>query len=108
MSERPNFEDYLVSRTDLIDNLSYQLAVTFCKTDVNLADEAVLPWNMEIIGAINEAVEGILQEHGLSTCWPYNEDEIPCFLTASCSTKDCPLKRGESVQTDTDSEGTGK
>lgn len=95
MNGHQKFEDYLASRGDLIDNLSYQLAVTFCKTDSNLADEDALPWNMEIIGAINDAVEGILKEHSLVSCWPYNEDETPCYLTDSCTKKDCPFKGGD-------------
>lgn len=94
MCKHPEFEDYLISRGDLIDNSAYQLAVAFCKTDVNLADEYVLPWNMEIIGAINDAVQGILKDDGLLGCWPYNEDETPCYLADSCSKKGCPFKRG--------------
>lgn len=106
MCTQPEFEDYLEKRNDIIDNLSYQLAVTFCKIDTGLADEDVLPWDMAVIGAINEAVEGILHAHGSSTCWPYNDNDIPCFLTDSCTTKGCPLKISEPVQLDTDMEGT--
>lgn len=107
MRTQAEFERYLEERGDEIDNRAYQLAVTLCKTNADLDDEAVLPWNMEIIGAINEAVEGILQGHGISTCWPYSQDETPCYLTGSCSTPNCPLKRAQSVQPDADMEGTG-
>ena len=94
MCKHPEFEDYLISRGDLVDNLAYQLAVAFCKTDLSLNDEEVLPWNMEIIGAINEAVQGILKDCNFVGCWPYNEDETPCYLTDSCDKEGCPFKRG--------------
>lgn len=97
MRTQPEFERYLEDRGDEIDNLSYQLAVTLCKTDATLADEAVLPWNMEIIGAINDAVEDILKEHGLSSCWPYHENDVPCYLTDTCFAGNCPFKNGDAV-----------
>lgn len=106
MNQKPNFESYLVERNDEIDNLSYQLAVTLCKTDVNRADEDVLPWDMEIIGAINEAVQGILAAHGLPTCWPYHEDDKPCYLTNTCGVVNCPYKQERSIQANSEVEGT--
>lgn len=92
MCTQPHFEKYLEEQGDIIDNLSYQLAVAFCRADDSRPDEDVLPWDMGIIGSINEAVQEILNEHGLPTCWPYRENDVPCYSTDSCNAIICPYK----------------
>ena len=86
------FEDFLTERNDAIDNASYALAVTLLRLNPSLADEEILPWDMEIIGSINESVQRILEEHGHPVCWPYHEDAIPCYQTTACEKTDCLLK----------------
>lgn len=91
---KKQFENFLKERNDEIDHLSYQLAVTLLKQNPSDDDDVVLPWNMEIIGAINEAVLAILKERNKHGCWPYYENEIPCYMTNTCEVRGCLFKSG--------------
>lgn len=86
------FNDFLTERNDGLDNAAYGLALKMLSLD-NQADSATaFPWNMEIIGSILESTEKILEAHGFAVCWPYHEDDVPCYQTSACNKKDCLLK----------------
>ena len=44
---------------------------------------------MSVIGAVVEAAKSTLEKMGKQTCFPYYEEEICCFSTASCKTANC-------------------
>lgn len=99
-----NFDDFLVERNDELDNAAYELALKMLGLE-NLSDnETKFPWNMEIICAMLERTQSILEEHGYAVCWPYHEEDVPCYQTATCKKagcllKGCPQKEGESNET---------
>ncbi len=86
------FDDFLIERNDTLDNAAYGLALEMLQLKEQPAGESKFPWNMEIIGAILESTQRILQSHGYAVCWPYREEDAPCCQTASCMKTDCLLK----------------
>ena len=98
------FEHFLVERNDELDNAAYDLALKMLMINNQPDCEPVFPWNMEIIGAMLESTLEILEEHGYAVCWPYHEDDVPCYQTATCKKAACSLKErlqkeGESNET---------
>lgn len=90
-----NFEEYLCKRNDTIDNAAYQMigVLTAEDPDGSLEDDPATPdWDMEIIGEVVDAVEGILMEKVGYTCHPFYSDEVPCYLTDGCNNKHCAFK----------------
>lgn len=88
-----NFEDVLIEKNDEIDNAAYNLAVALVRANNPGEAEAILPWDMSIIGEIVDAAEEILQKKGYKTCHPYycDEGEISCPESGTCSNPNCPL-----------------
>lgn len=86
------FDDFLTERNDELDNAAYGLALKMLGLDSQPDSETAFPWDMEIIGAILESAQDILEEHGYAVCWPYHEDDVPCHQTATCKKADCLLK----------------
>lgn len=94
MDKRQRFEDFLAERNDELDNAAYGLAQQMLSANGVLPSEDEFPWNMEIIGAILDAAEDVLNEKGYHPCWPYHENEdTPCYVLEDCKHKDCPLKK---------------
>ena len=98
------FDDFLVERNDELDNAAYDLALKMLDLDNQPDHETAFPWNMEIIGAMLESAQEILEEHGFAVCWPYHEDDVPCCQSATCKKTICSLKgrlqkEGESYET---------
>lgn len=87
-----SFNDFLVERNDAIDNAAYGLALEMLHLRDKPDSETAFPWNMEIIGAILESTQGVLASYGYAACWPFREEDVPCFQTASCAKNNCPLK----------------
>lgn len=87
-----NFDDFLVQRNDELDNGAYELALKMLCLENLPNNETKFPWNMEIIGALLESTQNILEEHGYAVCWPYHEEDVPCYQTAACKKPDCLLK----------------
>ncbi|MCC8026633.1 MAG: hypothetical protein LIP16_15205 [Clostridium sp.] len=86
------FDNFLVARNDVLDNAAYNLALEMLQLKEQPDSETKFPWNMEIIGALLESTQSILEEHGHAVCWPYYEEEMPCCQTGSCAKTDCLLK----------------
>ena len=85
------FEELLCSRNDIVDNAVYGMIL-----DLTGKTEEELPWNMEIIGTVADAVEGALTDLGIPICRPFyvGEAETPCYLihgSGDCSCEQCPL-----------------
>lgn len=87
-----DFEDFLIARNDILDNAAYDLALEMLQLKEQTDSESKFPWSMEIIGAILESTQEILQSHRYAVCWPYREEDVPCCQTASCTKHDCLLK----------------
>ena len=87
-----NFDNFLTERNDELDNAAYELALKMLGLNNQPDRETAFPWNMEIIGAMLESAQDILEEHGYAACWPYYEDDVPCCQTAACKKTDCLLK----------------
>lgn len=66
-----DFEDFLTSRNDRIDNAAFEL--------LNALSPVPQEWNMEIIGDIVDAVELTLIYHGVPVCHPWREDGTECY-----------------------------
>lgn len=86
------FEHFLMERNDELDNAAYDLALKMLDLDNQPDREKAFPWDMEIIGAMLESSQEILEEHGYAVCWPYHEDDVPCHQTATCKKAVCSLK----------------
>ena len=89
------FERLLCERGDAVDNAVYRLVL-----DLLGEDENSLPWNMEIIGNVADAVEGALKRLGRPMCRPYNEsgddgEDTPCFMTGDCACAVCPMREAK-------------
>ena len=95
------FEDYLIERTDELNNAVYALLRCFLMLNGAEADDA-FPWNMEIIGAACDFMEAELVRHGYHPCYPYyeGEDGTPCFLASDCKRTECPLRISQSTGKD--------
>lgn len=87
-----NFDDYLLQRNDELDNAAYGLALKMLGLDNQKDSESAFPWDMEIIGAILESVQKILADYGYDVCWPYHENDVPCYQTVNCKKTACLLK----------------
>lgn len=87
-----NFDDFLVERNDVLCNTAYDLALKMLDLDNQPDHETAFPWNMEIISAMLESAQEILEEHGYAVCWPYHEDDVPCYQSATCKKTVCSLK----------------
>lgn len=103
-SPASQFEHFLVERNDELDNAAYDLALKMLDLDNQPNREKAFPWSMEIIGAMLESAQEILEEHGYAVCWPYHEDDVPCCQSATCKKTICSLKErlqkeGESNET---------
>lgn len=99
-----DFEDFLIERNDELDNAAYELTLNMLCLDSRHDNERKFPWNMEIIGSILEHTQQLLEAHGYPACWPYHENDMPCYQTASCKKEGCLMKgqsekEGESNET---------
>lgn len=94
MGKRQRFEAFLIERNDELDNITHELALLMLSANGVPLSESDFPWNMEIISAILESTKITLEDHGYLTCWPYNENDTPCFDTDSCRYESCPFKHG--------------
>jgi len=94
MDKGQRFEDFLMKRSDELDNAAHGLAQLVLSANGAIPAEDEFPWSMEIIGSILEGVATTLKEKGYSICWPYYEDDgAPCYVLDDCKHKDCPLKK---------------
>lgn len=95
------FEDYLIERTDELNNAVYALLRCFLMLNGAEADDA-FPWNMEIIGAACDFMEAELVRHGYHPCYPYYEGEArtPCVYGKDCKSLRCPLRKTENSRTE--------
>jgi len=87
------FEDYMLEKNDRIDNAAQNLLNEMASAGIDW-DEQV-PWNMSVIGDIEDAVEEVLERHGIHHCHPYYEgdEEIECPDGKDCKRKDCPFRK---------------
>lgn len=89
--DKKDFEFFLEKRNDAVENAAYQFLLLLRQAEAADDSEAILPWNMELIGKLMDSAEAILHDASYTSCWPYNEDDIPCFQTDSCQNPNCPF-----------------
>lgn len=89
------FDSYQIAKNDEIDNAAYALAVALLRSAPDWDNEAVMPWDIEIISKISEAAYMILCNEGYQPCHPYRIDGIPCSQSESCKSIQCYLKKEE-------------
>lgn len=89
MAQKMSFEHFLEFKADEIDNAAYALIVALLRTHPEQSYEEILSWDMSVIGAVVEDAKSTLEKMGKQTCFPYYEEEICCFRTASCKTATC-------------------
>lgn len=89
MTQKMSFEHFLEFKADEIDNAAYALITALLRTHPEQSYEEILSWDMSVIGAVVEAAKSTLEKMGKQTCFPYYEEEICCFSTASCKTANC-------------------
>lgn len=83
------FENLLTKRSDTIDNAIYNMLL-----EILGENEESMPWDMEIIGNVADAVEVALPDFGKHLCRPYiGEGESPCFKLHECKCATCPMKQ---------------
>lgn len=89
------FEDFLVSRNDELDNAVYQLLrLMLALPEEEADDDDPFPWDMQYIGEAEDCIEEMLKGFGHFVCHPYHEgeDETPCYRGSDCQRKTCPFK----------------
>lgn len=99
------FEDFLISRTDAIDNATYTLLrlMQALPEQCDKAEDNVFPWDMGKIGNCEDAVKSFMQDSDIKVCHPYytdgaetseysNPNGLPCYRAGDCDKKgDCPF-----------------
>lgn len=83
------FKDYLLFKGDEIDNAAYALAIALLRISPEQSNEEIMPWDMAVIAPIIESAKTALEGAGKSVCWPYYENDIPCFKCKTCRNKHC-------------------
>lgn len=91
--DNTKFESFWVERNDEVENVAHQFLLLLRQAETVDDTEKVLPWNMELIGKLVEDAVSILRDASYSSCWPYNEDNVPCFQTDSCQNPNCPFRQ---------------
>ena len=89
------FENYLVERNDDIDNTANALMrLLLALPEEEDTENDPFPWDMSLIGEVEEFTTSLLAEHGHLVCHPYyeGEGEIPCYRGVDCQRKSCPFK----------------
>lgn len=95
--ESQDFEDFLTTKNDEIDNAAYDLLDTLARaTEGKERDTSgkVVAWDMEIIGNLVNYADNLLSKYGYKTCHPYyeSEEEMPCIDGTDCDKANCPFK----------------
>lgn len=100
--QKNNFNNFLLFKGDEIDNAAYALAVALLRTSSEQSNEEIMAWDMAVIAPIIESAKAELEKSGRSVCWPYYEDEIPCYKSNTCRNKHCshenPLNAEEAYE----------
>lgn len=87
-----DFESYLISKNDEIDNSAFALINAFVRKD----SDTDVEWDMEVIGEIEKVVEDILASRCFGVCHPfYSDDNIPYYKSDDCWNEACLFKRGD-------------
>lgn len=78
MKEDP---DLLCSAGDEIDNAVFAAILVLSQP------ENCPAWDMSLIGDATDAIKSVMEQHGLSVCHPWqDEDETICYCTEDCCT----------------------
>ena len=68
--------DLLCSAGDEIDNAVFKAILSLSPSKNRIE------WDMSIIGAATDAIESVMEQHGLKVCRPWeDEDETICYRT---------------------------
>ena len=94
------FQTFLEVRNDDLSNAAFSLLNLLHQPsgDRNNPETPEFPWDMALIGPLLDAAENILQDKSFSSCYPYYEDEIPCYQTESCKHSDCVFRQSQTEQ----------
>ena len=87
---------FLCERKDILDNAAYDLMRQMLDLQAEGEDCVAFPWDMELIGELEDFITEMLAERGLTVCHPYYEDgentRTPCYLGQDCKKPTCPFK----------------
>jgi len=88
------FEDFMVSRNDDLDNAAYQLLRLMLALPEEEVDDDPFPWDMHHIGEAEDCLEELLKEAGHLICHPYYEGDnsTPCYRGEDCQRESCPFR----------------
>lgn len=86
-----DFENYLCSRNDEVDNAVYDMLCTLASVS---GEDTKPEWDMEIIGNLADYAETMLNRKSVETCRPFSkgEEETPCYLSSDCRNPNCPFR----------------
>ena len=95
MSKESRFESLICEQNDLVDNAVYR-----CILDLTGKNEDELPWDMNVIGDVTDAIESVLDRKGIYFCRPGHniapddyDRETPCYEDNDCKCDNCPMKK---------------
>ncbi|RFZ77605.1 hypothetical protein DS742_17470 [Lacrimispora amygdalina] len=96
------FHTFLENRNDDLSNAAFSLLALLHQPsgDRDNPETPEFPWNMALIGPLLDTAEKILQDGSFSSCYPYYEEDIPCYRTNSCHNCDCVFRQTQPVQDD--------
>ncbi len=75
------FESFLCARNSCLSDLAYELGNAICRKEVE--------YDMAWVGPIIDAAEAIMQSHGYDTCYPFYEENCPCYEGSDCDRSRC-------------------
>ena len=55
-------------------------------------DDGEAEWDMEVIGEVEDVLEGVLKSHGITSCHPWEEDDNICYSCAD-HCEGCPRSK---------------
>lgn len=81
------FEDYMLEQNAKIDEAAYTLLSMLAISNYFERNAGVAMYPID-------AAEAALRDIGIDACYPYHENEVPCYRSASCGNKHCPFLGG--------------
>ena len=80
------FEDYMLEQNAKVDEAAQTLLSVLAISNIE--------WNAGVAMYPIDAAEAALRDVGIDACYPYHENEVPCYRSASCGNKHCPFLGG--------------
>ena len=88
------FDDFLVTRNDILDSAVYQLMRKMLVLPEEASDDDPFPLNAHFTCEVLDYIEVLLKKNGHLVCYPFYDDaeRTPCYRSGECPRETCPFK----------------